>query len=98
MSTPCNVRFGNAVYSIISGATASVTAGTGVVYVFVASSGRVTVGHSLTLSCSSTCTAQSGVTSFPADSIPLFTWSVTSGTRDLTGGSDQRAFTNAKVV
>lgn len=98
LSTPCNVRFGSTVYSIISGATASLTAGTGVAYVFVSSSGIVTVGHSLTLSCPSGCTAQSGVTSFPADSIPLYTWSATNGAWDLNGGSDQRAFADAKVV
>jgi hypothetical protein len=98
VSTPCNVRFGSLVFSIISGATASITGGTGVAYVFVSSSGVLTVGHSMTVQCQSGCTTQSGVTAFPVDSVPLYTWSATAGVWDVNGGTDLRAFTSAKVV
>src|SRR5216684_8797395 len=36
-STPCDVRFGNLVYSVISAATATITGGTGAAYVYVSS-------------------------------------------------------------
>jgi len=98
VSTPCNVRFGNLVFSVISGATVSITGGTGVAYVFISSAGQVTVGHSMTVQCQSGCTAQSGVTSIPADSVPLYTWSATAGIWDVNGGTDLRAFTSSKVV
>jgi hypothetical protein len=98
VSTPCNIRFGSLVFSIISGATASITAGTGLAYVFVSSSGLLTVGHSLTVQCQSGCTAQPGITAFPGDSVPLYTWSATAGVWDVNGGTDLRAFASAKAV
>jgi len=98
VSTPCNVRFGSLVFSVISGATVSLTGGTGVAYVFLSSAGLLTVGHSMTLQCPSGCTAQPGITAFPGDSVPLYTWSSTSGVWDVNGGTDLRAFTSAKVV
>jgi hypothetical protein len=52
----------------------------------------------LTISCTSNCTSQSGVTAFPPDSIPLFTWSATNGTWDVNGGTDLRAFQSTKSV
>jgi len=98
VATPCNVRFGSLVYSMISGATASITGGTGVAYVFLSPAGLLTVGHSLAVQCQSGCAAQSGVTAFPVDSIPLYTWSATSGVWDVNGGTDLRAFSSTKVV
>jgi hypothetical protein len=97
-TTPCNVRFGSAAYSLISGGTANITAGTGTAYVYVSSSGLLTVGHNLTVNCTGNCNAQTGVTSFPLDSVPLFTWSATSGTWDSNGGSDLRAFQSTKAI
>lgn len=97
-TTPCNVRFGSAVYSVIAGATATISAGTGAAYFYVSSSGNLVAGHNLTLGCSATCTAQSGISSFPPDSVPLFRWSATSGAWDASGGSDMRAFTSTKIV
>ncbi|HEY6393515.1 MAG TPA: hypothetical protein VIX89_19690 [Bryobacteraceae bacterium] len=98
VATPCNIRFGALVFSVISGATVNITGGTGVAYVFISSAGQVTVGHNLTVQCQSGCTAQSGVTLFPADSVPLYTWAATSGIWDVNGGTDLRAFTSGKVV
>lgn len=97
-STPCNVRFGSLVYSVTSSASTTITAGTGLAYFYVSSTGALTAGHNLTLNCSPTCVAQSGVNSFPPDSVPLFTWSATNGAWDATGGIDRRAFTSTKVV
>jgi hypothetical protein len=97
-STPCNVRFGALVYSFGGGATVSITAGSGLAFIYVSSSGVLTVGHNVTANCSSGCVAQSGVTAFPADAVPLFTWSATSGTWATNGGADQRAFLSSKSV
>lgn len=88
-SSPCNVRFGSTVYAITSPATATLTGGTGTAYIYVSSSGVLTVGHNLTLTCTSVCTAASGVTAFPNDSMPLAIWSATAGT--WTGGTDVRS-------
>ncbi len=98
VTTPCIVRFGSLVYSFASGGSVSISAGTGLAYVYVSSAGALTVGHNLTANCTAGCTAQSGVTSFPADSIPLFTWSATSGTWDAAGGLDQRAPLSSKSI
>ncbi|HYL77031.1 MAG TPA: hypothetical protein VEU96_22640 [Bryobacteraceae bacterium] len=99
VSTPCNVRFGGLVYAITSGATATISAGTGLAYVYVSSGGALTVGHNMTVTCSSTCFAQSGITSFPVDCLPLYTWSATAnGVWDTNGGVDYRAFVSAKTV
>ena len=94
--TPCNIRAGSTVYTFVTGATVTLSAGTGIAYVYLDSAGNLVVGHSLTLSCSAGCTAQSGVTSFPLDAIPLFTWTATSGTWDAAGGADKRAFLSGK--
>jgi len=88
-SAPCNVRFGSTVYAIASPATASLAGGTGTAYIYVSSSGVLTVGHNLTLTCTSVCTAASGVTAFPNDSMPLAIWTANSGT--WTSGTDVRS-------
>jgi hypothetical protein len=97
-STPCTVRFGALVYSFGAGATVTISAGSGLAFIYVSSAGALTVGHNVTASCSSGCVTQSGVTAFPADAIPLFTWSATSGSWDANGGADQRAFLSSKSV
>lgn len=97
-ATPCNARFGNVVYSFTRGCTATLSAGTGSAYVYITSGGVLTLGHNLTLSTSAGCMAQPSVTSFPADSIPLYTWSATNGVWDDTGGRDFRAVFGQKGV
>jgi len=97
-STPCAVRFGGLVYSFGSGATATISSGSGLALIYISSTGALTVGHNLTASCSSGCVAVSGVTAFPSDAIPLFTWSATGGAWNSNGGADQRAFLSAKSV
>jgi len=97
-STPCTVRFGTLVYSFGAGATVTISAGSGLAFIYVSSAGALTVGHNVTANCSNSCVAQSGVTAFPADAIPLFTWSATNGAWDANGGADQRAFLSSKNV
>ncbi len=96
-TTPCNVRFGAVIYSITSGVTVSLAGGAGNALVYISNAGMLTVGHSLTLTCSGLCNAQSGITSFPSDAIPLFSWHATNGTWDPTG-SDERAFIGSKDI
>jgi hypothetical protein len=97
-TTPCLVRFGALVYSFASGATATISAGSGLALVYVSSAGVLTVASNVTASCNSGCTALSSATAFPADAIPVFTWSATNGTWDTSGGADQRAFLSSKSV
>ncbi|MCU1234472.1 MAG: hypothetical protein JWP63_2439 [Candidatus Solibacter sp.] len=97
-ATPCNVRLGNTVLSVTNSSTITVSAGTGTVYLYVDASGALTAGHNLTLSCAGVCSAVPGITSFPAGSIPLYTWSGTGGTWDASGGTDRRAFLSTRNV
>jgi hypothetical protein len=98
-NSPCNVRFGYQVYSITNSATATVSgSGIGTAYIYLSSSGILTVGNNLTVSCSAGCTQQAGVTSFPPNVLPVYTWTATNGTWDSTGGRDQRAFLSAKTL
>jgi hypothetical protein len=96
-TSPCNVGFGNNTYSIAGSAAATLTSGTGVAYIYISSSGALTVGHAMTLTCSAGCVAQSGVTAFPINSIPLFTWTASDGSWNATGGLDRRAFLSTKT-
>jgi hypothetical protein len=98
LATPCNVRFGALVYSFTGGGAVSISAGTGLAYIYMSSAGALTVGHNLTANCTAGCVAQSGITSFPTDAIPLFTWSATSGTWNAGGGVDQRALLSSKSI
>jgi hypothetical protein len=97
-ATPCNVRIGSRVYRFVAGTTVTVTGGTGAAYIYVDANGMLTVGHNLTASCPAPCTAISGVTSFPVNSIPLYTWTATAGSWDASGGVDQRAALSGKLI
>ena len=95
-SAPCNARFGNTVYSITGGSTVTLTGGTGTAYLYITPAGVLTAGHNVTLSCAG-CSAQSGVTSFPPDSIPIASWVATSGSWEPVG-SDFRTLLSGKNV
>lgn len=97
-STPCNARFGNTVYNFTQSCTATLSAGTGKAYIYVASGGALTIGHNATVAASAGCQAQPSVTNFPPDAIPLSTWTATSGTWDDAGSRDYRAMLSAKNV
>jgi hypothetical protein len=97
-ATPCNARFGNTVYSFTNSCTATLTAGTGTAFLYVASGGILTIGHNLTVSAAGGCAAQGNVTNFPAGSIPLYIWTATNGNWDATGGHDFRALLSIKDI
>jgi len=98
-ASPCNVRFGYQVYTVTNSATATISgSATGAAYIYISGSGTLVVGHNLTVACSASCTQQSGVTSFPANVIPIYTWTATSGVWNGSGGLDQRAFLSAKAL
>ena len=91
-ATPCNVRFGNQVYALTSSATATLAGGSGTAYVYTDSSGNLTVQTTLSLSCSGACITTSSGTGFPVNSIPLYTWTATTGVWDAGGGIDRRGW------
>jgi hypothetical protein len=97
-TTPCNARFGNTVYSFTQSCTATLSAGTGAAYVYVSGGGTLTIGHNLTVAASAGCLAQSSVTGFPSNAIPLYYWTATSGTWDPTGGRDYRGWLSLKNI
>ena len=98
-TVPCNVRFGYQVYTITNSATATISgSATGAAYIYISGSGTLVVGHNLTVACSTSCTQQPGVTAFPANVIPIYTWTATNGTWNGSGGLDQRSFLSAKAL
>jgi hypothetical protein len=97
-STPCNVRVGNTVYSFKSSATVTASGSTsGLVFIYIDSSGNLTAGSVASLTCTG-CLYVSGVTAFPAGSIPLFNWTVTGGNLATGSGVDFRAFLSTKAL
>ena len=97
-AAPCNTRMGSTVTSVTGSVTLSLSAGTGTAYLYMDSSGLLTVGHNLTLACSAGCTAVSGIAGFPIGSLPLYSWTATNGVWDANGGSDRRAFLSTKNI
>ncbi len=97
-ATPCNFRFGTDAYSMSAPASVTLSGGSGTAYVYLMSNGTLAVGSTLTLSCTSVCGVQNGVTAFPAGTIPLFTVTATNGAWNGNGITDYRAFLSAKNV
>ena len=98
VGTPCNVRLGSLTFSFTGSTTATISSGSGTAFIYLDSSGILTVGQNLAVNCSSGCVAVPGITAFPPDSIPLFTWTATSGIWDIAGGTDRRAFQSTTNV
>jgi hypothetical protein len=98
LATPCNVRLGSVTFSFTGSTSATISAGSGTALIYIDSSGNLTVGHNLTVACSSGCVAVAGITAFPSGSIPLFTWTATNGAWDTAGGTDLRAFQSTTNV
>ena len=98
--TPCNVRFGSRVDSFTSGAIATLSgSASGLGFFYVSSQGILTVGYdTITVACDAACTAVSGVTAFPTDSVPLAIWSANTGLWDAEGGLDFRGFLSTKSI
>jgi hypothetical protein len=98
-AAPCNLRLGSTVYSFTQGCTATLSgSGTGTAYIYFTPTGALTIGQNLTVAASAGCVAQSGISSFPPGSIPLYTWSAVSGAWDAAGGTDYRAMLAAKGI
>jgi len=97
-TAPCNVRIGNQTYPFTASATVTLTNGTGTAYFYVDANGILTVGHNLALTCTGPCVAVGGVTGFPANSTPLFTWLAANSTWNSAGGTDYRAFLSTQNV
>ena len=96
-ATPCNARLGNTVFSFQHAGTVTATGSTasGLVYIYIDNAGTLTAGSTIALTCS-VCTAPSGISAFPSDSIPLYRWSVTNGNFDPNGGTDFRSTYSTK--
>ncbi len=97
-SAPCNVRFGTQVYSVTNPASATVSAGSGTAFIYVDSSGLLNVGSSLTVSCTTFCVSAPGISNFPLNSIPIYTWTASNGAWDSNGGIDRRGWLSASPV
>ena len=95
-TTPCNIFLrdgvsGPNVISFTSPATATISAGSPLAYIYVDSSGNLSVGvASGTVVCSG-CTT-TAVSAFPASSVPIWTWSASSGAWVVSGGTDKRGW------
>ena len=97
--TPCNARVGGTVYAFNSNASMTLASGaTGTVYIYIDGAGVLTAGHNMTLASTAGITERTGVAAFPANVLPLYTWTATGGAWDNYGGDDKRAFLSAKVL
>jgi hypothetical protein len=96
-ASPCNVRVGGTIYAFLNGMTATLSGGSGPAYIYVASSGLLTVGQNMTLTCAGGCAAQAGVTAFPTDSYPIAVWTASSGAWSQSG-VDARALLGRDLV
>ncbi len=95
---PCNVRFGNVVHSFKTPATIKTSdSSSGLVFVYVDSSGSLTAASTVKLVCQG-CSYAPGVKQFPSGSIPLFTWTVVGGAFEKAGLADFRAILSTTPV
>jgi hypothetical protein len=97
-TTPCNVRFGTQVYGITAPAGISVSAGSGLEYFYIDTTGALTANGPLTVVCGGSCVISPAGSGFPINTIPLFTWSAANGTWDAHGGSDKRGWLSSNPV
>ena len=98
-STPCNVRFGTQVYSITAAASVAVSGGSsGMAYIYVDPTGRLTAGSTMTITCGGSCVAAPGVTGFPINSMPLYTWTAANAIWDSNGGIDLRGWLSSNPI
>ncbi|MBZ5610856.1 MAG: hypothetical protein LAP38_21545 [Acidobacteriia bacterium] len=92
VAAPCNVRIGSVTHSFTSSTSATISAGTGTAFFYLDPSGTLSVGHTMTVNCASGCLAVPGISAFPSNAIPLFTWTASNGVWNAGGGVDWRAF------
>jgi hypothetical protein len=92
-TTPVLVQVGTALYRGITPVSMSVTSGTtDTAYVYVNSSGTVNIGTNTAVVNCIGCTPVTGITAFPLNSKPLFTWAISGGAFTPSGDTDFRAF------
>jgi hypothetical protein len=88
IATPCLFRIGSTVYSQMAPATATVTSGNGLAYIYIDANANIVVGvaslGSPGVTCSG-CVVLSSITQYPFGTIPIGTWNATSGTWDPAG-------------
>jgi hypothetical protein len=84
------------VYSFKTAATIKPSDSTsGLVFIYIDSSGNLSAGSKVKRICQD-CTCVPGVTQFPPDATPLFTWTVASGGFAAIDHSDFRALFSMK--
>jgi hypothetical protein len=103
-AAPCNVRTGSAVAQFVSSALITLSSGDGIARMFIDTSVspptlRVLTSGTLALGCNGmSCLVGSG-NAFPADSIPLSSWTASGGSWDAAGGVEWRAYlSNVRIV
>jgi len=99
-STPCNVRFNQRTHSITRSGTVVLSGPSpkGKAFAYVTVDGQVNIGTDLPIRCTN-CVAVRGQ-NFPANTIPLWTWTATGrpGEWDADGGKDWRGFQSTQVI
>ena len=100
--TPCNVRFNQRTYSFTAGGTVVLGGSSpkGMAFAYVTRDGVLTIGSNLSITSCTNCSAVSGVTNFPMNTLPLWTWTATTvaGVWDRDGGKDWRGFQSTQVI
>lgn len=91
------VRFGNYACVATEPATATLSAGTGTVYVYVSPSCELTVAHNVVMSGCTGCALAAG-TSFSPGSFPIAEWAVTSGQFAASGTMKVTAYSAQPLV
>jgi hypothetical protein len=91
----CFLTYGALTKDLTSSATATIASGTtDTAYVYVTSGGTLTVGtNTAGITCSG-CTSTTGITAFPANTIPLWTWTIVAG--EWTAGGTGNVTYNVK--
>ena len=87
MTPACKIRVGSTIVSLSQTATVSNPSGFGTVRIWVDAAGTIWAASSLSPSCSG-CSLSTAA-AFPNDPIfPIYTWTATSGSWDVSGGTD----------
>ena len=56
------------------------------------------MGSPSTVSCTLSCVTAPGITNFPVNTIPIYTWTASNGLWDANGGLDRRGWLSASPV
>lgn len=98
--SPCNARFGNRVFTFTGATTVTITdpSATDTAFIYVDPAGVITAASPAGLSCSGLCAVNRGGSGFPLSSIPLYRWTITMGSWDVTGGTDARSWMSTNAL